>query len=326
MVLVAWTASEPRAESELPYPTERLLRWPLTASEHPELAPRYDVAKELAEPGLDWLGLCELGAHKRTVPKLRDQTAYLAAWCAIANRDVDTGLAELTSLASSRLRGMPAAIRADIANVLASEGTAERARGLLARHRIVDVGVRDRLAAMFIDMNKLDDAAEINDLAIGFGEHVPNACERQARRIVMTPDRYRGPGLERKRLLRGRGAVCDELEREVTCWLDLGRCGEFFKTQGRSKLARVFDVHRTTPLETWRWSEAISDATKKLSSERDLSAVLDMLVRLRSECPDPNRMRLRDLINRIGYRDDLPPRIRLRIDYLRESDFVRCAP
>jgi hypothetical protein len=304
----------------LPDPTARLLRWPLSASEHPELAPRYAVAKDLAEPGLDWLELCKLGAHKRTVPSVRDQTAYLGAWCAIANHDVDTGIAGLQRLASSTVRGLAAAIRVDLSNVLANEG--EHATELIARHRIRDVVVVDRAVALFIDMNKLAAADELNDIAIGFGERSPGSCERQARRIVMNPDAYRGPGIARRTLLRG--AACRELDAELGCWIDLGRCGAYFKQLGRRNVVPVFELHRAFIEGREASIERMYEEIEKLTTERDLSLVLDVLVRsLQPACPDPARQQSRNAWWRITFRDKLQPAIKARIERLLE-EHERC--
>lgn len=325
-VAVVLGASVAHADTALPDPTERLLRWPLSQSEHPELAPRYDVAKDLAEPGLDWIELCKMGAHKRTVPSLRDQTAYLGAWCAIANRDLDTGLALLQSLTTSRVRGLSTAIRVDIGNVLASEGTADRARALITKHRITDVAVLDRLTALLIDMNKLADATEINDLAIGYGDSAPNACERQARRVVMNPDAYRGSRLDRRELLHGRSPTCAELEREVGCWLALGRCAEYFKAQEKRTLAVMFIAYATEVLGSSNWIERVHHATEKMKTDEDLSIALAALKRIvRPECPDPLRPAVRSLLWRISYRTDLPPVTRERLDSLFD-EVARCDP
>jgi hypothetical protein len=300
----------------LPDPTARLLRWPLSASEHPELAPRYAVAKDLAEPGLDWIELCKMGAHKRTVPSVRDQTAYLGAWCAIANRDFDAGIASLQLLASSRVRGMPAAIRADLANVLASES--DRATALIQKHKIKDVVVIDRAVALFVDMNKLVVADELNDLAIGAGDRVLGSCERQARRVVMNPDAYRVPGIDRRRLLRGK--ACDDLEAEIGCWLDITRCGAFYKDQGRTKLVAVFDAFHRVGLVEDDMREALDD----LTTEADLFVALSMATRLmRSQpCTQNHRSKARWIVWTIQWRDaaKVPKAIKERADAMLDHE------
>jgi hypothetical protein len=303
----------------LPNPTARLLRWPLSASEHPELAPRYAVAKDLAEPGLDWIELCKMGAHKRTVPSVRDQTAYLGAWCAIANRDVDAGIASLQLLASSRVRGMPAAIRADLANVLASES--DRATALIQKHKIKDVVVIDRAVALFVDMNKLVVADELNDLAIGVGDRVLGSCERQARRVVMNPDAYRAPGIDRRRLLRGK--PCDELEAELACWIDLGRCRLYFESRGRRSIGPVFEAH-SVYARGLPWFDGMLAAIGTLKTERDLHLAIDILVRmLRPNCPDPHRHSIRTNWWEISFRENLSAELKERISELLE-EHPRC--
>ena len=96
------------------------IRWPLGLADHPELAPQFDVAKVLAEPGLDWIELCKMGAHKRTIPTLRDQLQYLRAWCSVGAYDYPAAIEALIKLRNSVVPGLGPAIRADLSNILVS--------------------------------------------------------------------------------------------------------------------------------------------------------------------------------------------------------------
>jgi len=152
--------------SLVPDPTHEL-RWPLSIASHPELEPQFEIAKALAEPGVGWIDLCRLGAHNRHLGKdKRDHVAYLRGWCSVGKQDFDAALAHLVPLTSSVVLGLATAVRADFANIVISSGDANDATRLLAKHRIKDVAVLDTIAASYVELGRLDDAYEINELAI----------------------------------------------------------------------------------------------------------------------------------------------------------------
>lgn len=246
--------------------TAPILRWPLTVSSHPELTPQFEVAAALAEPGLDWIALCRLGAHRRQAgSKLRDQVAYLGAWCAVGDHDIDTAIARFAALTRSVVNDLAPAVRADITNVLVDHGTADDALRLLSKHRIRDLEVLDLLAATYLDFGKLDDANVINELAIQRDDvNRANRCRRQARRVVMNPAQYR-PDVNSGLLLfdepKEADRTCDRLEAELACWLRPKRdCEPYFKASGvdpRTQL--MIQAHESWPTGprngfSWLWT------------------------------------------------------------------------
>ncbi len=243
-----------------------ILRWPLTASSHPELAPQFEIASALAEPGLDWIALCRLGAHRRQASRaLRDPIAYLGAWCAVADHDIDTALSRFASLTRSTVVGLAPAVRQDITNVLVDHGTADNAVRLLSRYRVRDLEVLDLLAATYLDVGRPHDAREINELAIlRDDENRANRCRRQARRVVMNPARYR-PDVNSGLLLfdepRKADRTCDRLEAELACWLRPKRdCEPYFKASGVDPRAQLLiQAHDNWPTgprsgSSWLWT------------------------------------------------------------------------
>lgn len=226
------------------------IRWPLGLNDHPDLAPHFDVAKVLAEPGLDWIELCKMGAHRRTIPKLRDQLVYLRAWCAVGSRDFPTALETLTKLRSTVVPGLAAAIRADLSNVLVSFEP-DGARGMVAMNNLLgDTEVLDRLAATYVEIGKLPAAKEINELALANdpGVSPSKTCQRLTRRVLLDPDAFRnaknvfatGPvrGLkdDPSNLLFGAqlnaDPQCKELDAQLSCWLAKSKCGAWYKLRG----------------------------------------------------------------------------------------------
>ena len=169
------------------------LRWPLTPMQHPRLEPAFPIALALASPGVGWLDLCAMGAQNRhTVAAAGAEHAlelgsYLRGWCDAARGDADHACKELAPLLGSITGGLASAVRLDLANILAAEGDADRAEHWLTRYDIRDVVVLDTLAATFVELGKLDDAAIINRRAIDAAV-TPSAgatCHRVARRIVL---------------------------------------------------------------------------------------------------------------------------------------------
>ncbi len=220
-----------------PDPTHEVLRWPLSGTEHPVLAPRYDVASALADPGIDWTELCRRGAHKRVSGGTeRDALSYLGAWCAVATRDLDTALAALARLRGSTVKGVAAAISIDIATILVDTGDAAHASVLLNRYGLIDPDLLDVLAALYADLDRHPDAFEINERAIGAdpGMEPDKTCRRKARRVVLQPESYRARVVGSSGLFAtpDTSRICVALEAELRCWLDLERCASHFKLVG----------------------------------------------------------------------------------------------
>jgi len=236
-------ALAPRPDIDLstlvPDPTHEL-RWPLSLSDHPELEPQFEIAAALAEPGVGWLDLCRMGAHNRHLGKRkRDHVAYLRAWCSVGTHDLDGALANLRPLAGSVVSGIAPAVRTDLANILVSSGDAADARRLIAKHRVTDLAVLDTLSASYVEIGKLDDAFEINELALATDDrrNKANRCRRLTRRILLRPPpkQIKAVDLPNAGLFdipKGADDTCTRLENELACWLEpASGCDEYFKDQ-----------------------------------------------------------------------------------------------
>ena len=277
----------------LPDPTP-ILRWPLNASSHPELAPQFEIASALAEPGLDWIALCRLGAHRRQAGRaLRDPIGYLGAWCAVADHDTDTAIARFASLTRSTVAGLAPAVRQDITNVLVDHGTVDDAVRLLSKYRIRDLAVLDLLAATYLDVGRPDDAREVNELAILRDDvNRANRCRRQARRVVMNPDPYR-PDVNSGLLLfdepKEADRTCDRLEAQLACWLRPKRdCEPHFRASGVDPRAQLLiQAHEswpTGPRNGFAWLETADFAIHAGTVARAYDfAVLALETAVRSE-------------------------------------------
>src|SRR5262249_50930548 len=131
------------------------LRWPLTQLMHPKLEPTYAIATALAAPGMGWLDLCAIGAQNRHASGNNDQQAYLRGWCSVAKDDVDHACQYLAPLLGSVTRGMSAAVRSDLANILVAQGDADNAEHFINKHDLRDIAMLDQLAASFVEIGKL---------------------------------------------------------------------------------------------------------------------------------------------------------------------------
>lgn len=260
--------------SLVPDPTHEL-RWPLSMSSHPELEPQFEIARALAEPGVGWTDLCRLGAHNRHLGKdKRDHVAYLRGWCSVGKQDFDAALAHLVPLTSSVVLGLAPAVRADFANIVISSGDANDATRLLAKHRIKDVAVLDTIAASYVELGRLDDAYEINELAITNDDrrNHANRCKRLTRRIVLRPPpkQIRAVDLPSSGIFDvpdGADATCTRLARELECWLDPVAGCDAYLTDQKLDVARagaLLDAYftwPTGPTNKGTWSRIANYAT-----------------------------------------------------------------
>ena len=299
----------------LPDPTDRLRRWPLTSAEHPELAPRYPVAKELAEPGIDWITLCDRGAQHRVVPSLEAQTAYLHAWCAVARRDTPTALRELRALLGSPLRQLAPAVRADLANLLVAEGSADAARPLLVRAGITDLGVHDRLAALFVDLDQPDDALEITELALDSTapSSAGDICMRKARRVVLGSERAQTLLVQRRSYvaLHAKDPTCIAVEAELACFLG-SDCGDHLRLQGTPRLAAIYDTLTAWKVRPQRAGVALERLIHAARGHEEQAAVADVVGALlaTSVCKSPESDLAFRLYGTATGMTDLDPEIR----------------
>ncbi len=334
-----------------PDPTHEL-RWPLALSDHPELAPQYDVAKVLAEPGLDWLELCKIGAHRRTIPKLRDQLLYLRAWCFASVYDYPSAIETLMKLRSTVVPGLATAVRADLSNVLVSHDP-NSARELVAKFGLAsEMDVLDRLAATYVEVGKLGGAIEINELALANdpGTSPSKTCQRLTRRVLLDPETYRTsqsafskarpvPGFvdDPTPLLFGAklGAdpQCQELDAQLSCWLVKGNCAAWYKLRGVSELdAHLLAAHHAWPTGTYRaapnaWWQVIYPALNaRPKPEAYTFALLASEAALKlTSCDNTNGIdRVRDVLSTMVNDAKAPAEVVTRIKWLDENHAKLC--
>lgn len=194
-------------------------RWPLGQSQHPALEPTYAIAAVFAQPGVSWLDLCRLGAQNRRGAGSRDQLEYLRAWCDVAAHDPRSAVSRLAPLMRSGVLGMPAAARADLANIVVDSGTADEAQRLLASARVDDLEIYDLVAASFAEIGRRTDALVFSEraLAVNDRRRPVERCLRLTRKIVLLARGSRTSALQELARLDGNPA-CASLFRELACW------------------------------------------------------------------------------------------------------------
>jgi tetratricopeptide (TPR) repeat protein len=159
------------------------LRWPLSPMRHPELEPQFEIASVFAQPGIGWIELCDRGITNRvSAGRNRDELEYLRGWCAAIKGDADTACRKLAPLTSSAVLGIPAAVRTDLANIIANAGNIDTADRLINQHRIDDFELMDTLSATYLEIGNERDAFEINRRALDNDVSAKPAL--QCRRIV----------------------------------------------------------------------------------------------------------------------------------------------
>lgn len=240
-----------------PDPSDHV-RWPLTANRHPALEPSYAIAPVFADPGVSWVDLCRLGAqNRRTSGALTDQTEYLKAWCDVSRREITSAVTRLGALAHSPVLGLPTAVRLDIANILVDAGDASEAQRVLAAARVADLAVLDLLAASYIEVGKIRDGAQLNELALGSYDfrRPADQCERITRRVLLLSETERALEFPDFTPYLGNHS-CMVLANEVRCWAKRD-CAGYLAAQGIPlPMANVASLYFTWPAspersETW---------------------------------------------------------------------------
>lgn len=210
------------------------LRWPLGAMNHPSLEPRFAVAEQLAAPGIDWEELCQRGVHRRVVASQREMLTYLHAWCDVQARDIDAACRRLAPLIGSTTRGLTAAARQDLANILVATGDADKAEHCLSKHNIRDIDTIDLLAASYVEVGSDADAFAINRRAIDSDDHasVATKCLRLVREIVLAREADPRLAFEAMEALATKPKVpdptCVRLYDKVKCHRDHRQCRTFY--------------------------------------------------------------------------------------------------
>jgi hypothetical protein len=250
------------------------LRWPLSAMTHPTLTPRFPIAQELAI-GVDWETLCLRGVHNRTSATQKDLLAYLRGWCAVHQRDADNGVRHLAPLLGAETRGMSAAVRIDIANILVDHGSVETAERLLNKHRLRDVALLDLLAANYAEVGSPSEAFTINRLAIDADYAATDAtkCRRLVKRIAFAQEANPMLALaeleDLARPIKGqtRDPLCVRLQHKVACSQHpANACKQYLADENLdAKASDLLDAFHNWPrygdyMEWWLAADAASRA------------------------------------------------------------------
>ena len=230
------------------------LRWPLSGMDHPTLEPRFPVERQLAI-GVAWEKLCERGVHKRVSATQKELLTYLHGWCDVKQRDVDAALTRFKPLVDSATRGLSAAVRHDVANILVTHGDADNAEQQLSKLGVRDGEMLDQLAANFAELGAREDAFAINRRAIGFDHDAKDAtkCRRLVKRIALgdtQEQRFAQETLEQLVKLRNvPDETCRRLLNKVKCW-DEPRfgCRAYFVDEGLDQRGWwLLDAHFSWP-------------------------------------------------------------------------------
>ena len=319
-----------------------VLRWPLRATEHPELQPAFPIARALAEPGLDWLALCARRVQDRRVAgPARENIAYLRAWCRVADHDLADAIAQLAPLTTSTRPALAHAARRDIAFVIASETDPDEAYRLLGRLARgpagADLEILDTLSAALLELGNDVMGGQVNERALdSTAPSLPGPrCQRLARRIALR-GRVDRAGARRQFEVGPwpTDARCQQLVRVVGCYADPGtRCQDHFADTGVD--ARYFDLlfayHAwRDPVPPWReiGTRALLAAGldgAELMSARALEAAL-----MRTWCDGDEARELRELAWRLEVavrgRPDLPAAERAEIEAITARLADRAGP
>lgn len=211
------------------------LRWPLTAMGHPALEPKFEIASHFAEAGVGWMQLCARGVQNSS-GRDRELLAYLRGWCAAIKGDSEAACANLTPLLGSTTSGLRAAVRTDLANILAN-GHADKASHLINTYNIRDVAVLDLLSANYVEVGTTGEAAAFNFDAISSDDYATAAtkCTRLTKSIVLTGDKMSALMLQIEDLATKAklpDPTCVRMYHKLECWRDGGKCRAFYADEG----------------------------------------------------------------------------------------------
>lgn len=234
----------------LPDPTEEA-RWPLPASQHPAFEPRYDIAGALAQPGIDWLKLCRMGAQNRHLSGNPDLGSYLRAWCAAADGRIPDAVAALGLMGTPSISGMPAAIRSDIADLLVQHGDADHASHVLNTNKLDQLEELDLLAASYFETSHYEDAFAINQRALDSSQKTTgiDRCHRLARKIVLSHKSAQAMWLlDLDKLALQHGADdCTRLDDELKCAVRMECAFYLYTDPERDQKLALLEAYTTWP-------------------------------------------------------------------------------
>ncbi len=285
------------------------LRWPLTGMSHPSLEPRFAIAEQLADPGITWEELCARGVHRRMSASQRDLLMYLHGWCDVQTRDVDAACAHLTPLLTSVTRGLTAAVRQDLANILVDQGDADKAEHWLEKHKIRDTETLDLLTANYAELGSLAAVFELNRRAIVSDDHATDAtkCRRLARGIATGIDPMPLSAINELKDLATTPKVpnptCERLHHKVACSVSWNHCQAYYTDEAIEVQQQwLVDAYYTWPVndvdyKTWfHYAVLTSQALPTLGAAELAVAALEEAHRAANACPKDLGEATRDVL------------------------------
>lgn len=278
------------------------LRWPLSSMSHPALEPKLDIASHFANPGIGWMELCSRGVQN-TTGRNKEMIAYLRGWCAAVKGDPNTACASLAPLLGSTTSGLNAAVRADLANILANDH-ADKAAHLIKAHNIRDVAVLDLLSANYAEVGTAPEALAFNYEAMASDDYANAAtkCTRLTKAIVLSRNKTSAESLELETMVKTGvqpDPTCVRLYRKVSCWHDRGDCGGFYADEGLTRaLSSLADAYFEWPhgQSQRHWLDIADKAFSAvpIPGSRDVAfAAVENAIRAEFECGDTMKEWLR---------------------------------
>lgn len=233
------------------------LRWPLTPMNHPVMEPKFPIAQAFAQPGIGWLELCGSGATNR-FGREKELLSYLRGWCKAVDGDTDAACSNLAPLMHSTTPHLEAAVRNDLANILA-QGHADKAEHYIRVNVLRDVDLLDLLAANFVEVGTADDAVAINLDAIASDDYPTPAtrCLRATKHIVLTNNKTSLLLKEIEQLAKqpkNQDPTCVREYAKLTCWAT-NECSAFVHELGGT----LFDGDIVGDVQRWDRLQSPSD-------------------------------------------------------------------
>ena len=310
-------------------PTE-YVRWPLTSNKHPVLEPAYDIANVFAQPGVSWLDLCRLGAQNRRGGGSADQLEYLRAWCDVARRDARSAVGRLALLRSSTVLGIPAAVRADIANIVVDAGSADDAQRILAGAQLDDLAIFDLIAASYAEVGRNDDSLVFTERGIAAHDarRPTDHCMRLARRVLLIDPHSRMASLHDLEPFEAVPA-CAIVLHELKCW-HAQVCEPYLLEHGVSPDAlELGGLYKDWPAPTATSDEWLKFANRGLyfpgkNAQEATTSALETTLR-KSKCIGPNVNEVRSSARQLKYRSH-EPSLDQRLDLIILTPDSLCTP
>ena len=203
---------------------------------HPALEPKFDIASQFAQPGIGWTELCSRGIQNRYGAD-QELLSYLRGWCKAVQGDADAACANLVPLLGTTTPRLNAAVRTDLANILAT-GHLDKAQHLINVHHIRDVAMLDLLTANYVEVGTVEEAIAMNRQAMDSDDYASDStkCIRWTRDIILTNGKLSSlmeqiEDLATKPKLPD--PTCARLSHKLKCWKRPGLgCRQFMADEG----------------------------------------------------------------------------------------------